>query len=73
MSLIESRPCSGEDRSIVVPDDRFAVFRLGRVLALEGGRALEAVRSLLDRNRRVDMLASVEESGAGRPSNGSVV
>jgi len=58
---------------MVVPDDRIVVLRRGRVVALEGGRALEAVRSFLDRSRRVDMLVGVKESCAGGPSNGGDV
>ena len=57
---------------MVVPDDRIEVLRRGREVALEGGRTLEAVRSFLDRSRRVDMLVGVEEdSCGGGPSNGS--
>ena len=56
---------------MVVPDDRIEVLRRGREVALEGGRTLEAVRSFLDRSRRVDMLVGVEDSCGGEPSNGS--
>ena len=60
VSLTESRPTSGEERPIVVPEERVAVFRRGRVLTFVGGRALAAVRSLFERRRRPDMVAATQ-------------
>jgi hypothetical protein len=60
VSLTESRPTSGEERSMVAPEERVAVFRRGRVLALVSGRALAAVRSLFERKRRPDMVAATQ-------------
>lgn len=62
VSLTEFLPSSGDDRSMVVPAEREAVFLRGRVVALLGGSALAAVRSFLERSRRPDMLSDVEEA-----------